>query len=41
MDPAVAVTILAIVLIVAALAIFLIATIVELRRIARGLDVVD
>ena len=40
MDPAVAVTILAVVLIVAALAIFLIATILELRKIANGLDVV-
>ena len=40
MDPAVAVTILLIVLVVAALAIFLIATILELRKIARGLDVV-
>jgi len=40
MEPAVAVLILAIVLIVAALAIFLIATILELRKIARGLDVV-
>lgn len=40
MDPAVAVTILAVVLIVAALAIFLIATILELRKVANGLDVV-
>ena len=40
MDPAVAVTILAVVLIVAALAIFLIATILELRKIASGLDIV-
>ena len=40
MDPAVAVTIFAVVLIVAALALFLIATILELRKIAKGLDVV-
>jgi len=40
MDPAVAVTIFLVVALIAALAVFLIATILELRKTAKGLDVV-
>lgn len=40
MEPAAAVTILAVVLIIAALVVFLVAVIVELRKITAGLDVV-